>query len=145
MQLSIKRCNDGQLQQGFSFIELMIVVAIMAALALILGPRLMEGLRESRESATKATLSGIKQAIMIYQSQVMQLPTTLRDLVRKPSDPRAAAKWRGPYLDGEDTPRDAWDNEIQYRKNAGNTVKPFELYSFGANGPGSASNEWIKA
>lgn len=134
-----------QLQQGFSFLELMIVVAIMAALAVIVGPRLLDSLREGRETATKTSINAVKQAIQMYHVHVNQWPTTLRDLIRKPSDPRAAAKWRGPYLEAEDVPRDAWDNEFQYRRNTGNAVKPFELYSFGHNGPGSAPNEWIKA
>ena len=133
-----------QHKPGFSLIEIMIAVAIMAILAAVLVPQFTSYIRESRESATNATLAAVKQAITLYHAKINQYPSTLRDLIRKPSDPRAAAKWRSSFLETDDVPRDGWDNEIQYRKTAGG-AKPYELYSYGANGPEAPANEWLKA
>lgn len=133
-----------QHKPGFSLIEIMIAVAIMAILAAVLVPQFTSYIRESRESATKSTLAAVKQAITLYHAKINQYPSTLRDLIRKPSDPRAAAKWQSSFLETDDVPRDGWDNEIQYRLTKGG-AKPYELYSYGPNGTEAPASEWLKA
>jgi prepilin-type N-terminal cleavage/methylation domain-containing protein len=65
-------------QQGFTLIELMIVVAIIGILAAIAIPRFAQMLEKSREGATKGNLGSLKSAASIYYGDVQGVwPTTL--------------------------------------------------------------------
>ena len=53
-------------QNGFTLLELMIVVAIIGILAMIAIPRFAQMLEKAREGATKGNLSALRSAISIY-------------------------------------------------------------------------------
>lgn len=54
---------------GFSFVEILIVVAILGILAAIVVPRFSSASDTSRESATKLTVYRIRQQLEIYKQQ----------------------------------------------------------------------------
>ena len=56
----------GPLAQGFTLIELMIVVAIIGILAAIAIPKFAEMIRKSSEGATKGSLGALRSALSIY-------------------------------------------------------------------------------
>ena len=63
-------------------------------------------------------------------------------MVEKPAG-AAGKKWSLPYLE-KGLPEDPWGNEFQYKVTPGGE-HPYELYSFGANGPDAPSEEYIDA
>jgi prepilin-type N-terminal cleavage/methylation domain-containing protein len=64
--------------QGFTLIELMIVVAIIGILAAIALPRFAQMLEKSREAQTQGNLNSIKSAAGIYYGDQKGIwPTTL--------------------------------------------------------------------
>lgn len=63
---------------GFTLIELMIVVAIIGILASIAIPRFAQMLEKSREGSTKGNLSSLKSAAAVYYADIQGIwPTTL--------------------------------------------------------------------
>ncbi len=65
-------------KNGFTLIELMIVVAIIGILAAIAIPRFAQMLEKSREGSTKGNLSSLKSAASVYYADVQGIwPTTL--------------------------------------------------------------------
>jgi general secretion pathway protein G len=83
----------------------------------------------------------LKGALQTYRLDVGRYPTEeegLMALVQKPADARAAAKWQGPYLDGE-LPLDPWSNAYQYA-NKPSGSNDFTLYSLGADGERGGSD-----
>ena len=130
-------------QSGFTFIELVIAIAILAILALIVGPAVMVQLEKARVSGTTSNLKSLKTAIDTFKVETARYPTKLRDLIEKPREEAIARKWqKGGYIEGGELPKDAWDEEFQYKRTAEGKT-PYDLYSYGANGPGAPKEEWI--
>lgn len=68
-------------QKGFTFIELMVVLAIIAMLVSIAMPRYFEGLEKSREAVLRENLSVMRKAIDHYYGDKNAYPPSLQSLV----------------------------------------------------------------
>ena len=68
-------------QKGFTFIELMVVLAIIAMLVSIAMPRYFEGLEKSREAVLRENLSVMRKAIDHYYGDKNLYPPSLQSLV----------------------------------------------------------------
>jgi general secretion pathway protein G len=129
-------------RQGFTLIELIIAIAILVILAGVIGPIVMNQLDKAKVSSTKSNLRSIKSAIDMFKIDTGKYPTKLRDLVEKPREENVAKKWqKGGYLEGGELPRDGWSEDFQYKVTPGGK-NPYELYSYGPQGPGSPNSEW---
>jgi general secretion pathway protein G len=119
---------------GFTLIEIMVVVAIMAILAALIVPRVMSRPDEARIVAAQQDVRTIVQALKLYRLDNMRYPTTeqgLAALVKPPDSPPLATNWKaGGYL--ERLPRDPWGNSYQYL-NPGIRGE-IDVFSFGADG-----------
>lgn len=79
--------------RGFTLIELLVVMGILAVLLSIVVPRYFATVDRARESALRADLRGIREAIDKYLADTGKLPVSLDDLVDKrylrniPADP----------------------------------------------------------
>jgi general secretion pathway protein G len=97
--------------------EIMVVVFIIGLLASLVGPKLIKRIAKGKETATKATMASIKDALIEYYQDVGHFPNKaeggLDALVEKPST-KSATNWRGPYLSGGTVPLDKWGNEFEY-------------------------------
>ncbi len=70
--------NVFKLQQGFTYLEWAMFVAILGILAALAYPYIQEWQEKSREAATKSNISAIKAAISIYYGDHEGVwPTTL--------------------------------------------------------------------
>ena len=61
-------------KQGFTLMELMIVVSVLGVLAAILIPNFRGVTEEAKNAAAKADLRNLKMAIILYQSRYNVLP-----------------------------------------------------------------------
>jgi general secretion pathway protein G len=120
------------LKPGFSFLEMMFVLAIMSLFLAFVGPKFMGFLGKGEKAVTKSTLKVVQQGIKQFKMDVGRYPDRLEDLIKRPEN---ASRWDGPYAGDEDSAnpevqRDAWGNELVYEKKSGSTP-PFLLYSNG--------------
>lgn len=105
-----------RMQAGFSMMELLIVLAIMAVLAALVGPRLFNQLDNSKITAAKTQIRTIESALSTMRLEIGRYPTEqegLTLLVERPADEQTRAVWRGPYLD-DDVPNDPWGRPYLY-------------------------------
>ena len=128
---------------GFTFIELVVVILILGILAATVGPLVFRWIAPARAGAAKASLKAMSQAIDAYQAEIGSYPKSLEDLIRKPEG-AAGKKWTSPYLKGKDIPEDPWSSPYEYKVTPGGE-HPYELYSYGPNGPDSPQEEHINA
>ncbi len=133
--------NMRKLKAGFTFIELIIAITILAILtagAIKLG---VDYINRARISSTKSILQSVQTSIETFYSDTGQYPSKLEDLITKPSDAKMSG-WGGPYLAKKDVPKDGFKHELQYSITKG-AAHPYELYSWGQGGEGSPKEEWI--
>ncbi len=127
---------------GFSIIELLIAIAILAIIAFLLVPGVMDYLKSAKRKAADISIKNLESDIKLYQVHVGKYPDRLTDLIKAPTDPKIKTKWEGPYVE-EDKLTDPWDNPYQYKLNPAGSKKPYQLYSFGPEGRGSPKDDWI--
>ncbi len=123
-------------QQGFTLIEIMLVVLIIGILAALAVPRLVGRSQEARVTAAKADIdSNISVALDMYELDNGNYPTTEQGfaaLVQKPSGSPTPANWNGPYL--KKIPKDPWGHAYVYKCPGDVNTAGFDLFSPGPDG-----------
>lgn len=101
---------------GFTFIEIMVVVAILAILAALVVPRIMGRTDDAKRTAAKVQIRNIEGALQLYKLDNGVYPSTeqgLKALVQKPSVGVVPKKWKlGGYI--QKLPEDPWGNQYKY-------------------------------
>jgi general secretion pathway protein G len=100
--------------EGFTLIEIMIVVIIIAVLASLIVPKVLDRPTQARISVAKANINAISEALELYKFDNDLYPTQdqgLQALVTKPNLDPTPKRWRG-YLNK--LPKDPWGNEYYY-------------------------------
>lgn len=75
----MKRIRNGE--SGFTLVELMIVMAIIAVLAMVAIPRFTAAIQNAKEAALKEDLHVMRDAIDSYTMDKNKAPQSLDDLV----------------------------------------------------------------
>ena len=126
--------NNNNRQQGFTLIEIMVVVVILGILAALVVPQVMSRPDQAKVTVAQGDIKGIASALDMYKLDNHQYPSTqqgLDALVKKPSGNPAAKNWnKDGYL--KRVPVDPWGNPYQYL--APGAKGAFDLYSLGADG-----------
>jgi general secretion pathway protein G len=122
-------------QSGFTLLEMIVVLVIIGLIMGIIGPRLFSQADKAKVQTANTQVKMLRGALETMRLDISRFPTaqeSLSILVTKPSNPDVAARWHGPYLDGE-VPMDPWGHAYQYSP-AASGLQPFTLYSYGADG-----------
>ncbi len=130
------------LANGFTLLELLVVMVIIGLLAGLVGPRVFGKLDSSKVQTTKTQIRMLESAVNMYMLDIGGLPakTTGMSWLSEPiSDPGGPGKWNGPYIDGK-VPKDAWDQAYLYAFQPKAGVM-FSITSLGADAkPGGEGN-----
>jgi general secretion pathway protein G len=121
------RTNKPAGNQGFTLIELMVVVVIIGILAAIVVPRMIGTADEAKVTAAKAQITSFKQALISYKLKFGKFPTTSEGLDVLISNPK------GSLLDATQIPSDPWGNPYVYTC-PGSKGQDFEIVSYGEDG-----------
>ncbi len=135
IKISSKYKFARKLQQGFSFLEVMIVVAILAGLAAIVGPAIFQRLDSAKVDQTKIQIRSIENALELYYLDNGKYPDTADGLSALIEQPSGSSSWNGPYLKGGKVPTDSWKQSFQYSLD----TNSFTITSFGNDGQAGGS------
>ena len=129
-------------QQGFTLIEIMVVVVILGILAAIIVPRIADEPDKARVVKAKQDIRALESALEAYRLDNFYYPSTqqgLEALVQKPSGDPQAKNWKpGGYMPR--LPKDPWGNPYQYLQPG--AKGEFDLFTLGAdNKPGGEGTD----
>src|SRR3990167_8221637 len=119
---------------GFTLIEIMVVLIIIGLLAGIVVPRLMGRTEEAKRTKTAVQIKNLQSALDLYKLDSGVYPSTdqgLQALVEKPAVGEIPNNWKEDG-DIDKIPKDPWGNNYVY-------ISPgvhgdYDLYSYGADG-----------
>jgi len=125
--------------EGFTLLELLVVLVIIGLLAAFVAPRFFSQIGKSEQKVAKAQIEAFAKALDAYRLDVGTYPTSeqgLQVLVTAPGG--SDGKWRGPYLEKK-VPNDPWGRPYVYRS-PGERAE-FDLISYGKDGqPGGTDD-----
>ena len=130
-------------ERGFTLIEIMIVMVIIAMLAALVGPRIQSALGGSKIKPTRVQLETLAAMIDTFHLDTGRYPTQQEGLQVLVENPAAAPikNWRGPYLKKNRVPNDEWGNPFIYEIPSKHAME-FDIYSLGADGkPGGEGDD----
>jgi general secretion pathway protein G len=119
-------------EQGFTLVEMLVVIAIIGLIMGLIGPRVLNYLGESRVKTAKIQMQSFASALDLFNLDAGRYPSTdegLSALVRR--SPGVAA-WNGPYLKGGNVPNDPWSHPYIYR--APGEHGAYDIMSLGSDG-----------
>ncbi|MHB9036217.1 MAG: type II secretion system protein [Armatimonadota bacterium] len=131
----MERVRSRQGRRGFTLVELLVVVVVLAVLAAIVLPKFMDSGKRSKESAQKSDLKIIQNAVQLFYTDTSNYPATLDDLTQADGTTvkvfngtadvalATASDYHGPYL--QEVPNDPVKNvAFTYTKATGKVAAP---------------------
>jgi general secretion pathway protein G len=121
-------------QSGFTLIEIMVVVVILAVLGALVVPQILSKVDQARLTAAKTDIRTISGALDAYRLDNFKYPTSeqgLQALVKQPADPTITNYAVGGYL--KSLPKDPWGNPYVY-VTPGADGHDYDITSYGRDG-----------
>ncbi|MCX7919687.1 MAG: type II secretion system major pseudopilin GspG [bacterium] len=129
---------------GFTLMEIMLVVVIIAILAGFIIPNAVKQLPGVKIDRTKADIVNISNVIDLYYMHNGNYPTTdqgLQALIEKPTSAPIPKDWRGPYLKKKQVPVDPWGNEYKYKCPGDHNPEEYDIWSMGPDGQDGSEDD----
>ncbi len=131
--LSRRTRRRGRRPQGFTFIEVLVVLIILALIAGIVGTQLLGEAEKAKAEATRIQIHALESALSLYRLHNSSYPTTeqgLAALLQKPEVGTIPEQWQGPYITGNNLPKDGWKHDFIFVSDG----RDFTIISLGADG-----------
>jgi general secretion pathway protein G len=125
-------------QNGFSLIELLIVMVILGLLASLVGPRMFGKLGSAKQNTARTQIEMMMTALDAYRLDMGKYPSQQEGGLEALATNPGSEKWGGPYL-RKGVPLDPWGNAYQYR--IPGEHGEVDLFSHGADNLPGGSNE----
>ncbi len=121
-------------QSGFTLIEIMVVVVILAVLGALVVPNILDKVDQARVTRAQADIRAIGTALDLYRLDNFKYPTTeqgLQALVKQPNDPTITNYPAHGYL--QTIPKDPWNQPYLYAS-PGADGRDYDVLTYGRDG-----------
>ena len=127
-------------EDGFTLLEMLVVIAIIGLLMAIVGPQVLKQLDNAKTHAAKIQIVSAESALDQFRADVGRYPTQAEGLAALSAVPAGVSGWNGPY--SKPIPPDAWGHPYHYL-NPGKHGE-IDIYTLGSDdaegGTGSAAD-----
>ena len=131
-------CHSVRRSDGFTLLELLVVMVIIGLLAGYVGPKYFQQIGKSEVKTARAQIAALEQALDQFRLDVGHYPTTEQGLHALMTNADNNPHWSGPYLKKE-VPNDPWGKPYQYRQPGQHGE--YDLFSLGKDGQVGGSDE----
>jgi general secretion pathway protein G len=128
--LDTRARNSGE--QGFTLVEMLVVITIIGLIMGLIGPRVLNYLSESKVKAAKIQLQSFASALDLFYLDAGRFPSTSEGLAALVKQTPGVSAWNGPYLRGGNVPNDPWSHGYVYRSPGEHS--PYDILSYGSDG-----------
>ena len=138
-----RRTELGRCQRGFTLLEMLVVITVIAILAGVVSPLVFRNVGDAKSSAARSQIEIFGLALDSYRLDNDYYPSTsqgLDALVRVPSGSPAPRQWRGPYLKRA-VPLDPWGRPYVYRSPGDSNPTSYDLLTLGRDGAAGGDGE----
>lgn len=130
-----------RLRAGFTLVEVLVVMIILAILAAVVVPRVVGRTEDARRGRAVSDVESFGTALDLYKADNGEYPTTEEGLKALRQAPASAKNWNGPYLK-KALPPDPWGNDYIYTAPGEHNPDSYDLISLGADGqPGGEGKD----
>lgn len=126
-------------EDGFSLVELLVVLAIIGMIATMVTPQVLGYLGRAKGDAAKIQAKNIARSVELYYLDAGSYPNSQQGLPALVSAP-PGVNWQGPYVRDAKGLIDPWGRPYLYRS-PGTGGTPFEIYSLGRDGQPGGTGE----
>lgn len=138
--LAAARRRRARREAGYSLLEILIVLAIIALIAALVGPRLFAQLDRSKTTAARVQAKALESALETMRLDIGRYPTVSEGLPLLSTAGEGVANWSGPYLAGG-LPKDPWGRDYLYAAPVGEGPAEPKVTSLGSDGkPGGTGS-----
>jgi general secretion pathway protein G len=121
-------------KNGFSLIEILVALTLMAVAGAFVTGKIFDQLHEGKANASKIQMQSLAQRLKEFRRHCGFYPSTemgLEALISKPTSGRECKSYApNGYIDSDSVPLDPWDNDYNYISDQ----KTFNIISFAADG-----------
>ncbi len=129
---------------GFTLIEILVVVTVIAILAALVGPTVFRHLGTAKNAAARSQMEMLGAALDTYRLDNGRYPSTVQGLEALRTEPTTEPRprnWQGPYL-RKAVPLDPWGNPYVYTFPGEHNPDGYDLLTYGAdNQPGGEGED----
>ncbi len=126
--------------QGFTLVELMVVLVILGLLAGVVGIQVTQHIAKAKVVTARTQIAIFKNAVTAYKIDTGRYPDESIGITALVEEPPDVINWNpSGYLDTPQLPADPWGNEYLY--NSPGDYGDFDIYSFGADGKEGGEDE----
>lgn len=136
-------------QKGFSLIEILIALTLLAIAGTFVAGKFLDSKLEGEINSTKIQMSSLDGRLKEFKRKCGFYPTTeqgLEALVTKPTGGRECKDYPpNGFIEDNQIPKDPWDHDFVYESDG----KTFNIYSYGpdgeSGGEGSDADIYLRA
>jgi general secretion pathway protein G len=132
-------CSRSRSAEGFTLIELIVVIVILGMLAGLVVPRLFKHVAQAKLTTAKVQIESFQTALAAYKLDTGTFPTSDQGLQALRTAPPGVNNWNGPYLP-KDVPLDPWGRNYIYKFPGDHGDEP-DIICYGADGKEGGEGE----
>jgi general secretion pathway protein G len=119
-------------EDGFTLVEILVVITIIGMIMALVGPRVLNYLSESRVKAARIQIQSFSSALDLFYLDAGRFPSSSEGLAALARPVSGVAAWNGPYIKGGSVPNDPWGNAYVYKQPGEQAA--YEIRSLGSDG-----------